>query len=316
MLHVTPDNFNRAETDMYFEKLVDEGGLGTFAHHRQLTEIDRQTVIRSNRDTLYSTAVFDLDAAPVVITLPDPGDRFMSMQVLDEDQYTHEVVYASGPYNLDRHELGTRYVLCIVRILVDPNSPEDLEQVHQLQDSILVAQASRGSLDLPEWDPLSRKKVHDALLQLGSTVRGPARAFGSRTEVDPIRHLIGTATGFGGNPRQDAMYVGVTPDKNDGNTVYRLSVRDVPVDGFWSISIYNAQGYFEPNPYSLYTINNITAQRAPDGSIAVQFGGERPADPNINWLPVTPGWNYVVRLYRPRAALLDGHWTFPEAEIA
>ena len=314
MQHVTPDNFNRAETDMYFEKLADEGGLGTFAHHRQLVEIDRQTVIRSNRDTLYSTAVFDLDAAPVTITLPDPGNRFISMQVLDEDQYTHEVVYASGPYYLNRHDLGTRYVLCIVRILVDPSDPADLEVVHQLQDSISVAQAERGHLELPDWDPLSRKKVHDALLQLGATVRGPARAFGSRTEVDPIRHLIGTATGFGGNPRQDAMYVGVVPDKNDGETVYRLVVKDVPVDGFWSVSVYNAQGYFEPNPYNLYTVNNLTAQRAADGTIVVQFGGERPEDPQINWLPVSPGWNYLVRLYRPRAELLNGHWTFPDAQ--
>lgn len=314
MIYVTPDNFNRAESDMYFEKLADEGGLGVFAHHRQLVEIDRQTVIRSNRDTLYSTAVFDLDAAPVTITLPDPGARFMSMQVIDEDQYTYEVVYASGPYVLNRGEIGTRYVLCIVRILVDPNDPADLEKVHQLQDTIEVHQEHKGSLELPDWDPLSRKKVHDALLQLGATVRGPARAFGTRAEVDPIRHLIGTATGWGGNPRQDAMYIGITPEKNDGKHVYRLAVRDVPVDGFWSISVYNAQGYFEANSFNKYTVNNITAQRDATGTIVVQFGGTSD-DPAVNWLPVPPGWNYVVRLYRPRHEILDGHWTFPEAQL-
>ncbi|NVB85368.1 MAG: DUF1254 domain-containing protein [Kofleriaceae bacterium] len=314
MIPVTPDNFNRAESDMYFEKLADEGGLGVFAHHRQLVEIDRQTVIRSNRDTLYSTAVFDLDAASVTVTLPDPGARFMSMQVIDEDQYTHEVVYASGPYVLNRADIGTRYVLCIVRILVDPNDPADLEKVHQLQDTIDVHQEHKGSLELPDWDPLSRKKVHDALMQLGATVRGTAKAFGTRAEVDPIRHLIGTATGWGGNPRQDAMYIGITPEKNDGKHVYRLTVRDVPVDGFWSISVYNAQGYFESNSFNKYTVNNITAQRAADGTIVVQFGGTS-EDPTVNWLPVPPGWNYVVRLYRPRHELLDGHWTFPEAQL-
>lgn len=45
------------------------------------------TVIRANRDTLYPTGVFDLDAGPVTITLPDPGCRFMSLLVIDEDQY-------------------------------------------------------------------------------------------------------------------------------------------------------------------------------------------------------------------------------------
>jgi hypothetical protein len=47
-----------------------------------------------NRDMLYSFAIFDLDAAPVSVTLPDAGKRFMLMQVLAEDHYTIEVVYA------------------------------------------------------------------------------------------------------------------------------------------------------------------------------------------------------------------------------
>jgi hypothetical protein len=39
-----------------------------------------------------------------------------------------------------------------------------------------------------------------------------------------------------------------TPARNDGKTIYRLTVpANVPVDGFWSISVYNAQGYFQKN---------------------------------------------------------------------
>src|SRR4051794_30691355 len=78
IIPVTADNFVRAETDMYFGSAVKEGKLGDFHHNRELMPIDRQTVIRSNRDTLYSAAVFDLNAGVVTITLPDPGDRFMS----------------------------------------------------------------------------------------------------------------------------------------------------------------------------------------------------------------------------------------------
>jgi hypothetical protein len=48
----------------------------------------KQGIIRFNRDTLYSGAVFDLDAGPVTVRLPDAGKRFMSMQVINEDQYT------------------------------------------------------------------------------------------------------------------------------------------------------------------------------------------------------------------------------------
>jgi hypothetical protein len=74
---VTPDNFIRAETDRYFGMFVDRGALGSFFHHRDLPPIDLPGV-RPNRDTLYSEVVVDLDAGPAMVTLPDPGDRFLS----------------------------------------------------------------------------------------------------------------------------------------------------------------------------------------------------------------------------------------------
>jgi hypothetical protein len=102
------------------------------------------------------------------------------------------------------------------------------------------------------------------------------------------------------------------PARNDGITVYRLNVRTVPVDGFWSVSIYNAQGYFEPNAYQAYSINNITAKTGDDGTVTIQFGG---CDGKIaNCLPTMKGWNYMVRLYRPRAEILNGKWKFPEPQ--
>lgn len=82
---VTVDNFIRAESDLYFGNMVKDGGLGKFLHRREPAAIDNQTVIRLNRDTLYSSAVFDLDAAPVTITLPDAGKRFMSLMVINQD---------------------------------------------------------------------------------------------------------------------------------------------------------------------------------------------------------------------------------------
>ena len=100
--------------------------------------------------------------------------------------------------------------------------------------------------------------------------------------------------------------------KNDGKTIYKLHVADVPVDGFWSVSLYNAKGYFEKNPLDAYTLNNITSKKNADGSVDIQMGG---CDGKIgNCLPTMQGWNYMVRLYRPRAEILNGTWKFPEAQ--
>ena len=73
--------------------------------------------------------------------------------------------------------------------------------------------------------------------------------------------MIGTAAGWGGNPDKDATYIAGPVPSNDGKTVYKLHVANVPVDAFWSVSVYNAAGYFEKNAYDAYSLNNITAKK-------------------------------------------------------
>lgn len=306
---VTVDNFVRAESDLYFGGLIKDGGLGKFDHRREPAAIEKQTVIRLNRDTLYSSGVFDLDAGAVTVTLPDAGKRFMSMQVINEDHYVPEVVYGAGAYKLDKEKVGTRYVAVAIRTLVDPTDPEDVKKVHALQDAIKAEQAGTGSFAIPAWDQASQKKVRDALLVLGSTLPDFKKAFGTKAEVDPVRHLVGTAAAWGGNPDKDATYLNIVPAGNDGTTVYTLDVKDVPVDGFWSVSLYNAEGYYEKNDLNAYSVNSVTAKHNDDDSVVIQFGG---CDGKIaNCLPIMKGWNYTVRLYRPRAEILDRSWSFP-----
>ncbi|MDT5114770.1 MAG: hypothetical protein QOE30_509 [Mycobacterium sp.] len=309
---VSPDNFIRAESDLYFGNVVADGGLGTFVHNRELTPLDKQLVVRSNRDTLYSAGVFDLDAGPITISLPDPSGRFMSMQVITEDQYVPAVFYGRGRHTLSRDEVGTRYVMVLIRILVNPHDDADLETVHALQDAVGLQQDGAGSFEIPRWDPVSQKTVRDALVQLAATMSDFSGMFGTKQDTEPVRRLIGAATGWGGNPERDATYFGVHPAKNDGATAYQLTVGEVPVDGFWSVTVYNKDGYFTPNAENAYSLNNITAQRASGGTITIQFGG---ADAQTsNCLPITAGWNYLVRLYRPQEEIRTGEWTFPEAQ--
>jgi hypothetical protein len=311
---VNVDNFARAETDMYFGMFVKGGALGRFFHFREPPPVVGPGV-RPNRDTLYSQAVFDLDAGPVTITLPNARSRFMSMTVIDEDHYVPEVVYCPGDYTYTREQLGTRYLFAWVRTLVNPAEAQDLRQVHALQDAIGVTQPrGPGRFEVPAWDQTRQRTVRDALLALHSTLPDLRRASGRRGEVDPVRHLIATAAGWGLSPDKDAVYLNVTPSNNDGTGIYRLALKEeVPVDGFWSISVYDAKGHFVKNAFDAYTLNNTTANKDENGTVTIQFGGCDGSRPNC--LPIFQGWNYTVRLYRPRPAVLDGTWRLGEARL-
>jgi len=309
---VTAENYNRAESDVSFGSLVKRGSFAKIDHDREVRSLDKQGVVRPNRDTLYSEGVFDLDAGPVTIGMPDAGKRYMSMQVIDEDNYALAFYYGGGSHTLTRKGIGTRYVMVLIRTLVDPNDSRDLEQTHALQDKIKVIQKGTGKFEVPNWDRDSLLKVRKALLVLGEGIDSK-NMFGARDKVDPVKHLIGSAVGWGGAPEKDALYTAVTPPKNDGVMVHRMTVpANVPVDGFWSISLYNPEGYFQKNDLNAYSLNNITSKKNPDGSVTVQFGGCDGKIPNC--LPIMKGWNYTVRLYRARPEVLSGKWKFPEAQ--
>jgi hypothetical protein len=285
----------------------DARGVNRFSHNRTPASVDRQTVIRMNRDTLYSFALVDLqDGAS--LTIPEHGDRYVSVMIVDQDHHIDRIYHGAGEYHLTMDVHPTRYVVVAARVLVDPNDPADLALVHSVQDGFGLEVASAVPFTPPDYDVESLDSTRSALLDLARGLRSFARAFGAAADVDPVHHLIGTAAGWGGLPSTEATYLGFDPKLPVGRYELRVDAQ-VPVDAFWSISVYNARGFFEPHPSGVYSINSITAARDADGSITVRFGDHGPDAPNC--IPIPDGWNYLVRLYRPRAEVLDGSWRFP-----
>ena len=311
-VQVTVFNFVRAESDLQMIAYATAaGGVGNLHHMREMysVEPDKQPTIRGNRDTLYSSGVFDL-SSPVKIRKPASPDRFQSMMLVSQDHSIFPAEYEGGEFTLTREQIGTRYVLVLFRTFANPNDPKDMKAAHALQDGIQITQADVGELDMPSWDEESLSKIRKALNVLAADITDTNGYFGIKSELDSLKHLLGTAYGWGGNPKEDAMYVNGVPKKNGGETPYVLNVKDVPVDGFWSVTVYNAKGFFEKNEFNAYSFNNITAEPNGDGSFTIHFGGDPKSK---NFLPVTEGWNYIVRLYQPRKELLDGTWVFPDA---
>jgi hypothetical protein len=307
---VTVDNYIRAETDVTFDSYFKQGGFGKFLHIRKPTPIDKQDVIRMNRDTLYSIGVFDLSENLTIIK-PDNDGRYQSMAVINQDHSMHPVEYGSGEYTFTKAHIGTRYVAIIFRTFISADDPADVNAANGLQDRIIVRQKNPGIFEIPLWDKASLKNVRDAINVLAATRSDAKGMFGDTAKLNPISHLLGTAFGWGGLPEEAAIYDNVVPKENDGATPYYITVKDVPVDGFWSITVYNKDGFMEKNDLNAYSYNNVSAKKNEDGSITINLGGKPGA---INNLPITPGWNYMVRMYQPGKQILDGSWHFPEAQ--
>ena len=306
---VNVKNFARAETDLMFSRLAAGVGVGTWNHTRGLKSLDDQPIIRQNRDTLYSSIILDVREG-VTLTLPDTGERYISADVVNQDHYGALLLREPGEHVLTREVVGSDYAAILVRILVDPTDDDDVAAVNRLQDGLVLAGGGSGEFPLPEYDEASQVETREALLVLGRGVSTYDRAFGSRAEVDPVMHLLGAAGGWGGLPEYEATYISV--DEGLPVADYRLRLKDVPVDAFWSVSLYNAAGYFETNALGVNSINSLTAVQDDDGGVTILLS-EHPSDvPNA--LTIMPGWNYTLRLYRPRLSVLDGTWVAPRPE--
>ncbi|MCA0930403.1 DUF1214 domain-containing protein [Ruegeria profundi] len=96
--------------------------------------------------------------------------------------------------------------------------------------------------------------------------------------------------------------------------IWRPSIRPTSRStyAFWSISLYNAQRFFEPNALDACIVNSVMGARNDDGFMTVHFGGCD--NGRENCLPLMDGWNYTVRMYQPGPEILDGSWTFPNVQ--
>ncbi|HBS49030.1 MAG TPA: hypothetical protein DEA05_02575 [Rhodobacteraceae bacterium] len=308
---ITIQTLMRAESDTMFRVTMQTNGtgVGEIAHEREVAAAGKpQPIIRANQDTLYSVAIIDL-SEPVTVTLPKGDGRFQSVLVISQDHYNF--AYAKpGSYELTEGEVGTRFAMLLFRTFIDAGDPEDAALAHAVQDGIVLEGGGTGPFEAPDWDLENLAAARQAINDLAAVVGLDAsNAFGRRDEVDPLGHLIGLA-GWAGQPATTAAAFLDAVELNDGDTPHAVTVKDVPVDAFWSITVYDAEGYLAPNDLGRNSYNQTSATPNEDGSYTIHFGACE--DGRINCIPVTPGWNHTVRLYQPRAEILDGSWTFPE----
>ncbi len=130
--------------------------------------------------------------------------------------------------------------------------------------------------------------------------------------------------GIGANTEEEAMYPIAIADRDgrllNGANRYRLTFRRgqlPPARAFWSLTMYDSDGYLVANPAKRYAIGSSHPPlvRRPDGSVVVAIQRTRPAEAGVNWLPSpAAGFRLNLRLYMPTARALSRAWRAPGVE--
>ncbi len=122
------------------------------------------------------------------------------MLVQNEDQYVKLSTTRPGRYTITQEQAGTRSIGVNFRTFIDPNDPVDVARVHEIQNQIVVEQASAGSFEIPVWDAQSYRRVDAAFRTLYYTMDDWSNAFGDVDDVDPVEFYVASASGWTGIP--------------------------------------------------------------------------------------------------------------------
>ncbi len=165
------------------------------------------------------------------------------------------------------------------------------------------------------WTLTSAKALMSARPGWGPGAKVPLGDYGDRYLVRAVVARVG----FGANRREDAVYLNAARDRRgrrlDGSRA-RYLLRFAPgglppVHAFWSISLYDGDGFFVPNAIGRHVLGSHgVLALAADGSLELHIQGDRPADGH--WLPAPDGpFELTMRMYWPDEALVAGRWTPP-----
>lgn len=233
------------------------------------------------------------------------------------------------PVQIAKMDAETYFELFATLLKDNPPHEMDWNIVEQLKQIGI----SRGqNLDFSRLSTDTQKALEKAVADgqkviaghsAGETVNGwaVARAMMGSYGTSYTQRAYVALIGLGANLPEDAIYpmsaVGVDGKPYHGGNRYVLHFdkdQIPPVNAFWSLAMYDSEGYFVENPIDRYSIGDRDKLSFNgDGSLDIYIQHETPGDGNqSNWLPA-PGddFNLVIRLYWPRAEILSGAWNPP-----
>ena len=307
---VTPENFIRAETDrMFYDiSLLPGSSINNFYHFQNVTPLEQQTVVRMNRDVLYSGAVVDVSKGATV-TFPEmPKGRYASILLIDNDHYCPKVIYTPGKHQLPQ---DTRYLALAMRIQVfNSKDTAELALVRDLQKRFVIESNSAEPFPKPEWDKASLDSLRGAYeAEFVKFDKYPDDWMGPRGSLNEETRRLAAAGAWGLFPNRDAIYINYKPENASPDKCYVATYKVPDVGAFWSITVYGKDGYIK-SENSVVNRSNVKFNK--DGTFTVHFGPADKCKGALNRVEVSEGWNFLMRCYKPGKSVLDGTYKLPE----
>ncbi|MFT5729613.1 MAG: hypothetical protein ACI8PB_003784 [Desulforhopalus sp.] len=299
---VTLENYKVAESDVTNGNVIKLGAANKLVHLPvKAFDLSNQTVVRMNQDTIYSAAVVDVSKG-ATITLPETDGRYQTVMIVQNDHYVNDVFMGAGTYEI-KSDTDSDFVQVAVRTGINLSDPADAAKVVALQQAIKLEVKGDKVFKQPNYDMGQLVKLRVKLANEAIALGSQNNMQGARGTVDEHLHLLGTAVGWGLLPDANARYIAYAPEDNTG-VCYQANYQIPPFNapGFFSITMYDAEGWMF-NEKAILNKNNITFNE--DGSFDANFG--ECGDNVKNNLPITKGWNFVMRVYEPKLDQLEAY---------
>jgi len=299
---VTLENYKVAESDLANGNLIKLGAANKLVHLPvKAFDLNNQVVVRMNQDTIYSGAVVDVSKG-ATITLPETDGRYQSVMIVQNDHYINDVFIGAGTYQI-KSDTDSDFVQVTVRTEINLTDPADAEKVVALQQAIKLVVKGDKVFKQPNYDMDQLVKLRIKLANEAIALGSQNNMQGARGKVDEHLHLLGTAVGWGLLPDANARYIAYAPEDGTG-ACYQANYKVPPFNapGFFSITMYDAEGWMFSEK-AILNKNNITFNK--DGSFDANFG--ECGNNAKNNLPITKGWNFVMRVYEPKLDQLEAY---------
>ena len=306
---MTAEQYIQTESLAFFSNFVKRADVNQFFHFTTLSSKDDTWVVSPNQDTLYSIAVVDAKNG-FTLNLPEVGDRFISIQVINPDHYTPYYVYSGGTHHFRREQLESDIVGVGIRIATD-GTPEDVKLIaEQLQPHYKVI-ADSADVQLPDLDLKTMANIRAALLPHYAALDNiyGVMSYGYEEGQDDWKRVLAAAGAWGLSPDDTAMYALSGPENPKANACYKADFSPVPAEAFFSLTAYNSDKFLMTNEKNSVSSNRNNLAINQDGSFTVYFGGEQCENAKHPNFILTPqdGWDTLLRAYVPEVKAFSAY---------